>query len=108
MDTLQASHRDAFQALILNLGKVPVIDATGFAALENTVDTLVRRGKVVILAGPLPRPQSVFDKAKLDTKHAGMIRISPDLAAAVGMARELDLRPPSRRPSRFPTTTAAE
>ncbi len=57
MAALHSSQSDAFHALILHLGKVPVIDATGFAALENAVEVLVRQKKTVILAGPLPRPQ---------------------------------------------------
>jgi SulP family sulfate permease len=91
MAALHASHSDAFHALILHLGKVPVIDATGFAALETAVEGLVKRKKVVILAGPLPRPRKVFDKACFDGRHAGMVRIVEDLTAALKLARELEL-----------------
>lgn len=89
MAALRASHSDTFQALILHLGKVPVIDATGFAALESAVEVLVRQKKTVILAGPLPRPRSIFEKAGLDGKYDGRIRIADDLPAAVKLAREL-------------------
>jgi SulP family sulfate permease len=107
MDALRSTHMDAFQALILHLGNVPVIDATGFAALENVVETLARRGKTVILAGPLPKPRNIFEKAALEKKHGSLIRMAPDLSAALGIARESDFRPPSRR-SGAPQAKVAE
>ncbi len=97
MEALHASHTDAFHALILHLGKVPVIDATGFAALENAIEVLVKRKKVVILAGPLPRPQKIFEKARLESKHPGMVLIAPDLPSALKLAREIEPAPPSAR-----------
>ncbi len=101
MEALHASHSDAFHALILNLGKVPMIDATGFAALENAVEGLVKRKKIVILAGPLPQPRAIFDKARFDQRHVGAVHIAEDLAAALKVAREL--KPPSIRPARSST-----
>jgi SulP family sulfate permease len=89
MEALHASHSDTFNSLILHLGKVPIIDATGFAALENAVEGLVKRKKVVILAGPLPRPRKVFDKARFDKRHPGMVRIAEDLTDALKIARGL-------------------
>lgn len=85
MDALHASRGDTFRVLVLSLGRVPVIDASGFAALENAIDLLVKRGKTVILAGPLPRPQRVFDKARLHERHA-TLKLAPDLDAALAMA----------------------
>jgi SulP family sulfate permease len=85
MDALHASRGDTFRVLVLSLGRVPVIDASGFAALENAIDLLVKRGKIVILAGPLPRPQRVFDKARLHERHA-TLKLAPDLDAALAMA----------------------
>jgi SulP family sulfate permease len=99
MEALHASHSDAFHTLILLLGKVPVIDATGFAALESAVDLLAKRRKVVILVGPLPRPQAIFDHARLDGRHRGTIRIAADLPAALKLALEIE-RQLSVRPSR--------
>lgn len=64
MESLHASGGDGFQTLILDLGRVPVIDATGFAALENTLRTLRARGKTVILAGPLPKPARIWERAE--------------------------------------------
>lgn len=96
MEALHASHSDAFHVLVLHLGKVPIIDATGFAALESAVKVLVHRKKVVILAGPLPRPRSVFQKARLESQHGGMIRMADDLNAALKLAREIPAPVPRR------------
>ncbi len=89
MESLHASDSDAFRTIIIHLGKVPVIDATGFAALENAVNALVHRKKIVILAGPLPHPRSVFERAALEVAHPGMIHVVPNLDAAVSLATEL-------------------
>jgi SulP family sulfate permease len=89
MEALHASHTDAFRVLILNLGKVPVIDATGFTALEAAIEALVKRKKIVIIAGPLPHPRSIFDKARLDTKHPKSVLLVDDLSVATERAREL-------------------
>jgi SulP family sulfate permease len=88
MSALYSSHSDTFQVLVLNLGKVPVIDATGLAALEGAIEALVRRKKTVILAGPLPRPQRVFEKANLQKKHA-TLRVTADLDEALALAATL-------------------
>jgi SulP family sulfate permease len=108
MEALHASHSDEFHTVILHLGKVPVIDATGFAALENAVEGLVRRRKVVILAGPLPRPRKVFEKARLDARHAGMVRIAEDLTAAIAVAYQIQPPPSNHRSPVPPAANAAE
>lgn len=97
MDALHASENDSFRTLIIHLGKVPVIDATGFAALENAVAALVRRKKIVILAGPLPKPRAIFDRARLDVKHPGVVHVVASLDAAVQLAHSVEPPPPSRR-----------
>lgn len=88
MEALHASNTDTFGVLVLHLGKVPVIDATGFSALEEAIEQLVARDKTVILAGPLPRPRSIFDKAGLRAKH-DQLRIAEDLPSALELARDL-------------------
>jgi MFS superfamily sulfate permease-like transporter len=108
MAALHASRSDGFHTLILHLGKVPVIDATGFAALANAIDGLVRRKKGVILAGPLPRPRKIFDKARLDARHEGMVRVAEDLTAAIAIAREIQPPPGSHRTPVPPAKSAAE
>ena len=68
---------------------MPVIDATGLVALENAIDGRVRQQEArVILAGPLPRPREVFDKAGLDRKYPGL-RIVHDVDAAIALAESL-------------------
>jgi SulP family sulfate permease len=57
------------QVVVLALGKVPVIDATGLVALETAIVRLRLAKKLVVIAGPLPQPQSIFDKAALDAGH---------------------------------------
>jgi SulP family sulfate permease len=64
LDALTATHAN-YQVLVLDLSRVPVIDATGFVALRNVLATLHRSGKRVVLAGPLPRPHVLFEKAGL-------------------------------------------
>jgi sulfate permease, SulP family len=73
---------------VLHLGRVPVIDATGFVALENAIETIVRDHRHVILAGPLPEPRTVFDKARLESRHP-RLRITDSLEAALRVAAEL-------------------
>lgn len=72
MSALHASRTDGFDVLVLHLGRVPIIDATGLAALENAISRVLRQKKKVIIAGPLPMPHSVFDKAHLEQKHVGL------------------------------------
>jgi SulP family sulfate permease len=74
--------------LIIHLGRVPVIDATGLVALENTISGAIKARRQVILAGPLPRPRAIFDKAKLEKKHVGL-HIAADIDAAVALAERL-------------------
>jgi SulP family sulfate permease len=80
--------RDDFKVLVIHLGRVPVIDATGLVALENTISGFIKARKDVILAGPLPRPREIFDKADLEKKHTGL-RIARDLDAAIAIAEQL-------------------
>lgn len=88
---LTAARRDEYQVMILHLGKVPVIDSTGLVALDGAIAALIRRRHHVVLAGPLPRPQSIFEKADLAKKHAGL-SFAKDLEAALPLARELSSR----------------
>jgi SulP family sulfate permease len=94
MDTLHAAHGDAFHTLVLHLGHVTVIDATGFAALENTLHMLHGRGKRVVIAGPLPQPESIWERAEKE----GLLRdvtIASDLTAALALVRKPTSAPPA-------------
>jgi SulP family sulfate permease len=89
VEALHAAHGDApGGVMILHLGRVPVIDSTGLVALENAIASLVRHGQHVVLAGPLPRPRSVFDKARLAEKYTSLY-LADDLASALDLSRQL-------------------
>lgn len=88
MGALHAIRGDSYEVMILHLGKVPFIDSTGFVALENALDGLVRRHKTVVLAGPLPRPREIFDKARLEDRSK-RVYIAEDLDAAIRLAGAL-------------------
>ncbi len=88
MAAIELTRGDRFTVMILHLGKVPVIDSTGLVALDNAIGALIRRRKSVVLAGPLPRPRSVFDKARLQEKHRGLL-VTDTLEAAIRVAGEL-------------------
>jgi SulP family sulfate permease len=88
MSALNAVRGSSFRVLIIHLGRVPVIDASGLVALEQAVSEVLRSGNKVILAGPLPRPHSIFEKAKLEAKHPGL-SIARDLAAATVLSEQL-------------------
>ena len=85
METLNASRTDTFTTLILSLGKVPVIDATGLAALEGAIAGLMRRKKAVVVAGPLPRPLALWAKVDLARKYQGL-EVTASLESALERA----------------------
>ncbi|KYF71606.1 transporter [Sorangium cellulosum] len=89
MDALHSIRGDSYEVMVLHLGKVPVIDSTGFVALENALDGLARRHKTVILAGPLPRPREIFDRARLHEEKPYRVYVAEDLDAAIRLAGEL-------------------
>jgi sulfate permease, SulP family len=100
-----------FRVLVIHLGRVPVIDATGLLALRGAIEAVLRTRRQVVLAGPLPRPRSVFQKADLEARHAGQLFIRDDVAAAVELAATLasaSLTPPptasNRAPSQSPSS----
>jgi SulP family sulfate permease len=101
MAAIHSARGDRFRVMILHLGKVPVIDSTGLVALENAIDALIRRKKVVVLAGPLPRPRRVFDKARLQEKHPGL-QVAEGLEAAIRLAAEIASAPRSSTVSSLP------
>jgi SulP family sulfate permease len=80
--------------VVLALGNVPSIDATGLVALESSLKRLQDAKKQVVLSGPLPQPRQVFERADLP-KHYGHVRFAPDLAAGIALARELEAALPA-------------
>jgi SulP family sulfate permease len=76
------------RVVVLALGGVPSIDATGFVALESSIKRLRSLGKQVILAGPLPHPRSVFERANL-AQHHEHVHFAHSLAEGLVKARAL-------------------
>ncbi len=95
MGALQTVAPEA-KVVVLALGKVPVIDATGLVALESVLERLAATKKLVVLAGPLPEPRAVFDRAKL-AEHHDHVYFAPDLDEAVAQAAALVASPPEER-----------
>jgi sulfate permease, SulP family len=97
MGVLNVASTNGFRVLVIHLGRVPVIDATGLVALENTISRVVGMKRQVVLAGPLPKPRQVFDRANLVAKHPGL-HIAKDIEAAVSLAEELAAGRPAGAP----------
>jgi SulP family sulfate permease len=79
--------------VIFDLSKVSVIDATGLVALESALDRLQGNRILVILSGPLPKPESVFDKRSLEAHHRNVL-FARSIDEAVTIARDLALLSP--------------
>jgi len=76
------------RVVVLALGRVPTIDATGFVALESAIRRLRSSKRSVVLAGPLPNPRSVFARANLP-KHHEHVHFAETLDAGIALAKEL-------------------
>jgi SulP family sulfate permease len=85
------------RVIVLALGTVPVIDATGLVALESALERLRRSKKLVVIAGPLPEPRRVFEKANLEVKHEHVF-LAETLEEGIRVARDLVLRSPAEEP----------
>jgi SulP family sulfate permease len=85
MGAIHAIRGDTFAVMVLHLGKVPVIDSTGLVALESAIAKLTSAKKRVVLAGPLPRPSAIWQKARLEDRFPGLV-IAPTLDRALDMA----------------------
>jgi SulP family sulfate permease len=86
------------KVVVLALGRVPSIDATGLVALESALSRLQASKKRVIIAGPLPEPRKVFDKAKLPDHHQHL-SFEEDLPRALELARKFASAEPSLAPA---------
>ena len=87
MGAMQSLRTDS-RVIILSLGNVPSIDATGFVALESALQRLKLAHKQVVLAGPLPEPRTVFDRANLP-QHYDHVHLAESLDDGITLAREL-------------------
>ncbi len=87
---------DGARAVVLALGTVPAIDATGLVALESAIATLRLAKKLVVIAGPLPEPRSVFDKLNFEDSQDHVF-LADTLDQGVQLARDLVLLTPELR-----------
>jgi len=93
------------QVVVLALGQVGVIDATGLVALESALALLERAHKFVIIAGPLPEPRAVFARAQLEANLEHVL-FAETLPQALEIARDLVvLNPGWRAASRSAAST---
>jgi SulP family sulfate permease len=82
---LQAAQQSSPGVVILFLGQVPAIDATGLVAFESLMAKLQRAGHKVILAGVKPSVVQVLERAGLK-RDPGKLAYAPDVETAVSMA----------------------
>ncbi len=71
--------------VILDISRVPVMDATGLVALETVLDKLRRIGQKVVLAGVNAQPAELLARAKI-TRKPGQLAFAPDIDTALSMA----------------------
>jgi sulfate permease, SulP family len=57
--------RSDVRVVVLDLSRVPVIDATGLVALETACAQLDSAKTRLIIAGAMPQPAAIFKKAHL-------------------------------------------
>jgi SulP family sulfate permease len=97
MTALDAIGADV-RVVVIGLGRVGVIDATGLVALESALAQLQRHRKFVIVAGPLPEPRHVFEKAELEVRMDHVL-FADDVDAALAIAADLVALNPEWRPA---------
>jgi SulP family sulfate permease len=76
------------RVVLLALGNVPSIDASGLVALESALRRLKASHKHVVLSGPLPQPRQVFERADLP-RHYDNVRFAPDLPSGITLASQI-------------------
>jgi SulP family sulfate permease len=76
------------RVIVLALGRVPSIDATGLVALESALTRLRAAKKQVVLTGPLPEPRQVFDRANLLKQH-DHVHFAESVEAGLALAEAL-------------------
>ena len=88
MKVLDQVAPNQYRVLVIDLSRVPVIDATGLLALKAAIEVVLRTKRKIVLAGPLPRPREIFQKANLEARHEGLY-IRKDVETAVQLAATL-------------------
>jgi SulP family sulfate permease len=84
MEALHTIH-DKDHTYILDMQRVPTIDATGLVALESVLDRLHRSKIKVIFAGLGPDLNEILGKAGIK-RELGKIAYAPDVETAISMA----------------------
>jgi sulfate permease, SulP family len=88
--------------LILYLGQVPTIDATGLVALETLLAKLRRSGHKVILTGLKRQPAELIERAGIE-REPGRLAFAPDVDTAVSIAIVHASRKAEPPPASLPT-----
>lgn len=88
MEELAGVQHEESRVVVLALGGVRVIDATGLVNLESAIEALERRKVHVVVAGPLPRPTELFERAQLERRY-DRVRVLPTLDEALSAAGQL-------------------
>ena len=76
------------EVLILRMGGVLTLDATGLAALENLMEKLRKHGKQLILCGPHSQPLFAMTRAGL-LDEIGEENVCYDFNSALDRARTM-------------------
>jgi SulP family sulfate permease len=84
MEALHTIH-DKDHTYILDMQRVPTIDATGLVALESVLDRLHRSKIKVIFSGLGPELSDILARAGLK-REVGKIAYAPDVETAISMA----------------------
>jgi len=87
MKALSAIGSD-IKVVVLGLGRVSVIDASGLVALESALERLRRERKFVIITGPLPEPRRIFERAELEA-NLDHVLFAHDVDAGLQIAADL-------------------
>lgn len=74
------------KVLVVEMSRVPFIDATGVHALRTVVDRSRQGGARVLLAGLRPGPRATLERAGM-AEWLGADALAPDLDAALDVAR---------------------
>jgi SulP family sulfate permease len=94
MSTLNATHLGVkpgaagVRVVVLDLGAVPAIDATGLVSLESALERLYKQHIQVVLAGIQVQPAEVLERAGL-VEQPGRLSITPTFEAGIERARQL-------------------
>jgi SulP family sulfate permease len=83
-DTME--HITTIKTLLLRMGRVPVVDATGEKALRNIWEGCKKKGVVLLISGLQPQPQDVLESTGLLSlvgQERFFARTGPALNAAI-------------------------